>query len=260
MTSFKNNVQINFVRRLLIDFTALFVCILPAFLIRSSLKSSKVGFFCGDQTIKYPFKESSISKLVLKIILILTPIVVIVFTELTKITFNSKSLKKYLFLVYYFVINFFTGLALVFIVVTISKFTINEKRPNFFSLCNPNVNCSSIDQNKLILDYKCLNDNDHFVNESYLSFISGHTAYFAYLALYLIVFIHHRMSTITFDMFKPIAQSAIFIFSLYVSLTRVSDYWHHSHDVLFGYMFGSLFAFFNVTHAMRVAFSIVGDE
>lgn len=72
--------------------------------------------------------------------------------------------------------------------VNIAKYTIGRHRPHFMDVCRPNKgyeNCAN--DHKYITDFNCTTGNDYLIQESKLSFYSGHSAFSFYAAWYTTV-------------------------------------------------------------------------
>ncbi|ETW07758.1 hypothetical protein H310_02199 [Aphanomyces invadans] len=122
------------------------------------------------------------------------------------------------------------------------KFSVGYLRPNFASVCQPRlVNAT----------YQCSVDSNKF-EKSMVSFPSGHastgTAAGWYATIYALWTIFHRPSSLTTRTTSICRQAlflpalAPFLFALGVSVTRVTDFKHHTVDVTMGTLLGLIFA------------------
>ena len=93
------------------------------------------------------------------------------------------------------------------------------------------------------------------LHEARLSFLSGHSSFSFYCGTFLIVYLQARLSnfpacsskyvSLTYRLlkvFRPFIQFAIIILAFLISLTRISDYFHHPMDVVTGAIVGMGFA------------------
>jgi len=94
------------------------------------------------------------------------------------------------------------------------------------------------------------------LHEARLSFLSGHSSFSFYCATYLVVYLQARLSnfplsadnqalTTTYRMlkvFRPFLQFGMISLAFWISLTRISDYYHHPYDVVTGALVGIVFA------------------
>merc|ERR1712130_100818 len=111
---------------------------------------------------------------------------------------------------------------------------------------------------------------DEFVKkmrEARLSFMSGHTSTSFYAALFLILYFQARLDRClpekkgpkecirtALKAFRPLIQACLMGLALWISFSRVSDYFHHPLDVAVGAFVGILMAF------VTVSFSRIGKE
>ncbi|KHJ86121.1 PAP2 family protein [Oesophagostomum dentatum] len=130
--------------------------------------------------------------------------------------------------------------------VDIAKYTIGRQRPHFMDVCRPNVGyleCKDPDQ--YITDFNCTGTNAYLINESQLSFYSGHAAFSFYGAWFTSLYLQARLFRPLFSrLLLPVIQFSLFLGAAYVSLTRVSNYKHHWSDVLVGFLVGSTIGIF----------------
>jgi len=151
----------------------------------------------------------------------------------------------------------------------VAKFSIGRLRPHFFSLCAPHLT------DELCLDsygyQKFVTENEDTIcqglvqnggnvtkaqlHEARLSFLSGHASFSFYCSFFLVVYLQARLSNFPYTsnqgvrtivrilkVLRPFIQFGMIIFSLWISLTRVSDYFHHPFDVATGALVGISFA------------------
>ena len=131
------------------------------------------------------------------------------------------------------------------IVIDIIKATTGRHRPNFTAYCLPinqttriSISTSCTD-GQFIEDFIC--DSGEF--EPFLSFVSGHSTFMTLSMGLTIVYIQYRILWSSCGLFKNLFQFALFAFACYVSVTRVSNYYHFGTDVLSGFLIGLLFVF-----------------
>ncbi|KAG8598941.1 hypothetical protein GDO81_002808 [Engystomops pustulosus] len=77
---------------------------------------------------------------------------------------------------------------------------------------------------------------------SRLSFYSGHSSFSMYCMLFLALYLQARMRGDWARLLRPTIQFALVAVSIYVGLSRVSDYKHHWSDVLTGLIQGAIIA------------------
>jgi len=110
-------------------------------------------------------------------------------------------------------------------------------------------------------------DEGKAIRDARKSFYSGHAQMCFYTATFLIVYLHVRLApanlgkglgTIhpsacpntfvrvafkSLQIIRPFVQFGILLLAIYISLTRITDYYHHPSDVLTGAVIGTLMAF-----------------
>ena len=168
------------------------------------------GFYCSDYSVTMKFKSSTIDTSLLILMSTAAPFVTIVVSELFVKTqlnkhfnrinlanfsvqsikirlFNSKlvEIKEFVASIYTNYGYYLTGLLLTTIVTLIGKKTIGRLRPNFLDVCKPDINpyskCSYTGEpNNMYLvpdvSFKCTAENKSELQDSRLSFPSGHSA------------------------------------------------------------------------------------
>ena len=93
------------------------------------------------------------------------------------------------------------------------------------------------------------------LHEARLSFLSGHSSFSFYCGTFLIVYLQARLSNFPYcsnrcvwlsyrflKVLRPFIQFAIIILAFWISLTRISDYFHHPMDAVTGAVAGIAFA------------------
>jgi len=174
-------------------------------------------------------------------------------------------------------LGYFTLGALTCLLFTeMAKYTVGRLRPHYLTICNPDLseeNCKDengynkywiIDEEK---DCRTTSENGTVLytpkqlHEARLSFLSGHSSFSFYCATFLIVYLQARLSNFPVQnpagekfprwlkfiyrlmkAFRPFIQFGMLILAFWISLTRISDYFHHPMDVVTGALVGVLFA------------------
>ena len=133
---------------------------------------------------------------------------------------------------------FLLGLCVTALLVELGKISSGVLRPNFISVCQPNVTCQGEDPNKFHTDYECLGDGDP--EDSRKSFPSGHAAAVAYMAFFICFYVHRRPRAFERCCYlvRPTVQLIAASLAWVTSLSRVSDYVHHMSDVTVGFVLG----------------------
>ncbi|XP_030114079.1 phospholipid phosphatase 1 isoform X2 [Taeniopygia guttata] len=245
-----------------LPFVALDVlCVLLAGLPFAILSSRRTpfqrGVFCSDESIRYPYKEDTISYKLLAGIIIPFSVIVIIVGETLSVFYNnlhSNSFVRnnYIATIYKAIGTFIFGAAASQSLTDIAKYSIGRLRPHFIAVCQPDwtrINCSL----GYIENFTCHGDKAK-INEGRLSFYSGHSSFSMYCMLFVagqrgkseenkgILYLQARMKGDWARLVRPTIQFGLIAASIYVGLSRVSDYKHHWSDVLTGLIQGAVVA------------------
>ncbi|XP_008100990.1 phospholipid phosphatase 1 isoform X2 [Anolis carolinensis] len=205
----------------------------------------KRGVFCNDESIQYPYREDTISYQLLAGIIVPFDVIVMILGEALSVYYNrlhSNSFVRnnYIAAIYKAIGTFIFGAAISQSLTDIAKYSIGRLRPHFLDICKPawsQINCSA----GYIENFKCLGDKTK-VNEGRLSFYSGHSSFSMYCMMFLALYLQARMKGDWARLLRPTIQFGLIASSIYVGLSRVSDYKHHWSDVLTGLIQGALVA------------------
>ncbi|XP_030381933.1 putative phosphatidate phosphatase isoform X2 [Scaptodrosophila lebanonensis] len=225
----------------------------------------KRGFFCDDESLKHPFKESTVRNWMLYIIGLVIPGVVFLTVELLISRDNAKygngnaTSRRYVFMEYqipdwlvecYKKIGIFVfGAAISQLTTDIAKYSIGRLRPHFMAVCQPIMadgsTCSDpSNAGKYIQDFRCVGDGSsaRMLKEMRLSFPSGHSSFTFYTMVYVALYLQARMTWRGSRLLRHFLQFVFIMIAWYTALSRVSDYKHHWSDVLAGSTIGALCA------------------
>jgi len=224
------------------------------------------GFNCDDETIRYPYKESTISSAVcysvgsgINVILIL----ILEYVNLRKRPqsnegqssngYSSEIDQQFSTLLYAknvycrLLVWFFGGIASE-LLTDISKISAGRLRPHFIQVCRPSVNGQPLDEYcnnskpfEYITNYTCEGFPEK-QRDIRMSFLSGHSSYSAYSATFAILYLQESLDANSFGFLKPAVQVLIGSAAFYTGLSRISDYKHHWQDVLAGLLLGTTMA------------------
>ncbi|XP_078531214.1 phospholipid phosphatase 1 isoform X1 [Lissotriton helveticus] len=236
----------------LLDVVCLVLAGLPLGVLNlAKIKPYQRGFFCNDDSIQYPFHPSTITSTVLYTVGFTLPILSIILGEALSVYYNrlqSNAFVRnhYVATIYKAIGTFIFGAAASQSLTDIAKYTIGRLRPHFLDVCKPDwtkINCSA----GYIENFVCLGDKVK-VNEARLSFYSGHSSFSMYCMLFLALYLQSRMKGDWARLLRPTIQFALVASSVYVGLSRVSDYKHHWSDVLTGLLQGAVMAILIVVY------------
>lgn len=165
------------------------------------------GFNCDDESIRYPYKESTISSGVCYFVGSSLNVFLIMYLEYQALKREGvgSSADDGQFMRHYFrnttcrLIIWLFGAISSELITDISKFTVGRLRPHFIHVCDPQIRDPSgqgislydycrQDSHKYeyITEYRCLG-NPSKLRDSRLSFMSGHSSYSSYSATFAVV-------------------------------------------------------------------------
>lgn len=244
-----------------LDVVCVLLAGLPFAILTSRHTPFQRGIFCNDESIKYPYKEDTIPYALLGGIIIPFCIIVMIIGETLSVYFNvlhSNSFvhNQYIATLYKAIGAFLFGASASQSLTDIAKYSIGRFRPHFLDVCKPDwskINCSD----GYIENFICQGNEDK-VREGRLSFYSGHSSFSMYCMLFMALYLQARMKGHWARLLRPTIQFGLVALSIYVGLSRVSDYKHHWSDVLVGLIQGAAVAilvvlyvshFFKDTHS-----------
>uniref|UniRef100_A0A8C7MEI6 Phospholipid phosphatase 1 n=1 Tax=Oncorhynchus kisutch TaxID=8019 RepID=A0A8C7MEI6_ONCKI len=175
----------------LLDVTCLILVGLPFVILTPQHNPFNRGFFCNDESIRYPLKEDTISYQLLGGVMIPFTLIVVVSGEclgvyMTHIKTKSSLGANYVARIYKAVGSFLFGAAASQSLTDIAKYSIGRLRPHFLAVCKPmwdRINCIA---GGYIENFTCTGDKN-MVDEARLSFFSGHSSFSMYCMLFLAV-------------------------------------------------------------------------
>lgn len=248
------------------------------------MKTQERGFFCGDESLLYPYKQDTLLKrLHVTILVIAVPAALVVCTEMLRSAFPAnktnatssslvpKSPQRYVFVgvtiptfvseCYNTMGVYLFGLALVLIVTTLSKGFTGRLAPYFFEVCQPLLStnetaCSAPEHfGHYIEDYSCssLTSSTHLLTVMRQSFPSAHASTTGYAMLFMAIYLQARLQTGWLKLWRTLLQISAIMISLLVSFERLIAYRHHWTDVFAGLLIGYAMALF-MTHLVSQFF------
>ncbi|VBB29078.1 unnamed protein product [Acanthocheilonema viteae] len=263
------------ISRIIADFAVLTFCAIPLLIFHKWVEPYKRGFYCDDESIRYPYRPSTVTRQMLIVIGLIVP--AIITTETFRlIAWERKCRNEFLYYhcrrytvprlivrLYVFFGYFLLGVIFNQLMVDIAKYTIGRHRPHFIAVCKPKhmeiqhiaiggspsnrtlafrrgFETCPINTHEYITDFECTGTDKYLLHESMLSFYSGHSAFSFYVAWYVALYLQARLYRPLFSpLLLPVIQFALFGGAAFVAFTRVSNYKHHWSDVLVGALFGS---------------------
>jgi phosphatidate phosphatase len=253
--------------RFVVDLLVLLSCAIPLLIFQLWVTPHKSGFYCNDDSIRYPFRDSTVSSFQLIIFGCTLPILIIVLFETMRVAlwesrrnragthqpeiyrFRGYTLHRMVVRLYIFVGYFALGACFNTLLTNIAKYSIGRLRPHFMDVCRPKAiwdqDCASNRSFQYIEDYECTGTNAFRINEARLAFYSGHSSFSFFAAFYTVLYLQARCyRPLHSRIVLPALQFLLLSLAMYCAYTRVSDYKHHWSDVLFGSLMGTLVAAF----------------
>lgn len=226
----------------ILDIICVILAALPFAILTPQHNPFKRGFFCNDESIRYPLKDDTISYQLLGGVMIPFTIIVMVCGECLSVYLTRlKSKANYIASIYKAVGSFLFGAAANQSLTDIAKYSIGRLRPHFLAVCKPSWSTINCKAGGYVENFTCSGDPT-MVNEARLSFFSGHSSFSMYCMLFLVLYIQARMQVRWARLLRPTGQFFLLAASVYVGLSRVSDYQHHWSDVLTGLLQGAILA------------------
>uniref|UniRef100_A0A915EBH3 Phosphatidic acid phosphatase type 2/haloperoxidase domain-containing protein n=1 Tax=Ditylenchus dipsaci TaxID=166011 RepID=A0A915EBH3_9BILA len=216
------------------------------------------GFHCGDLSIRYPFKESTVPIGSLLLVGNASTLVAIIlgeffyhrrkFEPLSQVyqLFDQLLHPSFVRFAQFFlasVAGFTVNIWLVYMV----KYNLGQLRPHFLDVCRPNVNYMSCSATQYFENYTCTTSGTEPARKLYdarLSFYSGHTSAAFYFASFFVMYVHTRIGRFEYSwtpLFVLLYTIVLTAASL-VGISRILDNKHHNSDVVVGALVGTSIA------------------
>nr|CAD2174751.1 unnamed protein product [Meloidogyne enterolobii] len=268
--------------RVISDFIVLLCLAVPLLIFELLGEPNKRGFYCDDESIRYPYRTSTVSRQLLIVIGLLIPTCLKFFVlwfgkkqtahQLCTFKYRAHNVHRMVVRLYVFMGYFLLGVCFNQLMVDIAKYTIGRQRPHFMEICLPitevklngiggeiskvskdfRTNCPS-DEHTYITDFKCSGKEVDLIKEAQLSFYSGHSAFSFYAAWYTSLYLQARCyRPLGSQLVLPAVQFFLFCGASFVAYSRVSDYKHHWSDVLVGVLIGSAIGIINALFIAEV--------
>jgi phosphatidate phosphatase len=237
------------------------------------------GFFCNDQNLKHPYLPQTVPIVQCVLIWAAASTFFIIVVETLRARAEEqagerrnkpfpKNRTPWIAVELYRYFGYFSlGALLCLLFTELSKYTIGRLRPHYLTLCRPKLSPELCQDDFGYEKFVTGNEEDiceglisgdvtkKQLNEARLSFLSGHSSFSFYCGMFLIIYLQARLSNfprhqstpvrVVFRILKvlrPFIQFSMIILSFWISLTRISDYFHHPLDVFIGAIVGMGFA------------------
>ncbi|KAI1280691.1 Phospholipid phosphatase 3 [Halotydeus destructor] len=230
-------------KRQLIVNIALFLALLVVDpVLKKFAKPYRQGFWCDDQTIRYPLKPDTVSGIMLVFLtMIVLPAIGFAFHNKDWTIWKTPFWKSLLTLGY----RYFIGYNITAAIGAVCKMFAGRLRPNFMDACRPEpyFNRTLCPADQYISDYSCSTGlDDNAVQGTHESFFSGHASQMAYATIYLVIIWQRRFREDNHTVVRLTLQVAAICFCLWVALTRFMDNKHHWEDIITGLCVGAIVA------------------
>uniref|UniRef100_A0A0B7AJN3 Phosphatidic acid phosphatase type 2/haloperoxidase domain-containing protein n=1 Tax=Arion vulgaris TaxID=1028688 RepID=A0A0B7AJN3_9EUPU len=240
-----------FRKQFVIDVLIVVLVCLPLLVIQTLGRPAVSGFWCRDQSLGYPYKPDTVSLTMLMVFTVGGPLFVMAISESVRAAFKVRLFRQFRAEMHSFSKAygvFLFGMAVTCIFTETLKYSVGRLRPHFFEICRPdtyNISCTQDTNNdRYILYYTCTNTLvDHkLIQDSHLSFPSGHASMSMFSALFTIFYLQMRMDVTFSHLMRPTLQMVILLLAMFCCVSRVTDYKHFTSDVLAGIAIGIVLA------------------
>ncbi|GFQ91615.1 putative phosphatidate phosphatase [Trichonephila clavata] len=250
-------VEEKMVSKIIFDLVLLLIAAIPVPIFYVDILTPfRRGYFCDDETIKYPYKDSTVSDCALYVGGLSAGLIsIILCILLKKIRDGSNNegeseiyvlkwkISSIFFRFYSDLVVFLFGACITEIATNFIKYFLGRLRPNFLDVCQSSFNCSSVQGlYTYVENYTCTNPDIASVNDSRLSFPSGHSSIAMYAMMFSVVYLYKYFSLPCAKLLKPILQFIPILFALYTAISRIEDNKHHWSDVMGGSAIGIVVA------------------
>ncbi|XP_017123009.1 putative phosphatidate phosphatase [Drosophila elegans] len=242
-------------RRLLMELLVVVVLVIPICVYEFAVDPVRRGFFCDDESIGYPFRDNTITPVMLGLIVGLLPVLIFVVVEYVSHlragdTSATVNLLGWRMATWYAELGrqswyFCFGLLLTFDATEVGKYTIGRLRPHFLAVCQPQLTDGSLcsdpsNLHRYVENYECAGEGftADDVRQSRLSFPSGHSSLAFYAMVYVALYLQRKLTWRGSKLGRHFVQFALVMVAWYTALSRVVDHWHHWSDVLSGSLLG----------------------
>lgn len=226
------------------------------------------GFFCDDETIRYPYKSNqSVPPYLLLILCFLLPIIIVFALE------NRKRIWKFWHAQFWTNFGnvtspFIFGTVITYFFTQLCKLSIGRLRPHFVDVCHPSFNYTSVEgsfktfimtldnysecpHTQYISSYICTTGQTSKIFQAHFSFFSGHSSAIAFSMVFLCLILKSSRLMTKYRIPTTCLQALLISTALFTANSRVSDYWHHWQDVVVGLIVGTLTAILTYIYVHR---------
>ncbi|XP_030371858.1 putative phosphatidate phosphatase [Scaptodrosophila lebanonensis] len=244
-------------QKILIELAIMVALTIPICLYEFAVEPARRGFFCDDESIRYPFKDNTITPVMLGLLVGGLPLLLFVMVEYWRhlragevsstVQLLGWRMSSWLGELGRQLSYFMFGMLLTFDATEVGKYTIGRLRPHFMAVCQPQMTdgsmCSDpVNAHRYVENYDCAGEGYTIadIRQARLSFPSGHSSMAFYALVYMALYMQRRLPCRSSKMFRHLVQFVLIMVAWYTALSRVMDHWHHWSDVLVGSLIGVL--------------------
>uniref|UniRef100_A0A914CGZ6 Phosphatidic acid phosphatase type 2/haloperoxidase domain-containing protein n=1 Tax=Acrobeloides nanus TaxID=290746 RepID=A0A914CGZ6_9BILA len=220
---------------MMIDIVVCLISIISSFyvFVAHVIKPTERGFYCDDESIRRPYYPNTVSTTNLLIITLGLPLPIFFFGYF--FASRNKTMMQILEMIRmttFVYLDYVVGFGLCTFALDFLKCYIGRLRPNFVSMCKPDLSECSLNGTAYMINFECQN-GPRMGRNSRTSFPSGHAmaAVFCFIFLYHFFQYLHRNSTITTlaKRYRFIIITLYFIFTLFCTRTSKINFlsWVH---------------------------------
>lgn len=242
-------------RRLLIELLIFVVLTIPICIFEFAIEPARRGFFCDDESIRYPFRDNTVTPVMLGLLSGALPVLIFIVVEYvcymragelgTTVELLGWHISAWLIELGRQFTYFGFGMLLTFDATEVGKYTIGRLRPHFMAVCQPQLNDGSLctdpeNLHRYVENYECtaVGYTIADVRQTRLSFPSGHSSIAFYALVYVALYLQRKLSWNSSKLARHLLQFMLIMAAWYTALSRVMDSWHHWSDVLVGSLIG----------------------
>ncbi|KAJ6642192.1 Phospholipid phosphatase like 1.2 like, partial [Pseudolycoriella hygida] len=198
------------------------------------------GFWCDDQSIRFPHLPMIVDYRILLLICIFLPLTLFRLLPASSENDDTIDMDNRLARIgptstgWDFMFGFIMNLVL----TTYCKLIIARPRPNFYEICQPTVQCEAF-ETRFISDFNCTTP-PFLARNSLQSFFSGHSSTGTYSGFFMALHLAAHWS-VDYNV-KALTCSVLIGLGLFPGFSQYLNHWHHWSDVLVGQFVGFLMA------------------
>lgn len=242
-------------RRFLMELLIMVVLVIPICIYEFAVEPARRGFFCDDESIRYPFKNNTVTPVMLGLLTGALPLVIFVLVEYVRYTRAGEltatvqllgcQMSAWCVELGRQFVYFGFGILLTLDATEVGKYTIGRLRPHFIAVCQPQLSDGSFcsdpaNLHRYVENYECTGEGYLVsdVRQARLSFPSGHSSTAFYSLLYVALYLQRKLTWRSSKLARHFLQFVLIMLAWYTALSRVMDNWHHWSDVLAGSLIG----------------------